>query len=83
MASALPAVRVDAVLPDIPSLLISRSAEGSTFVEWSGRYSADATAGESSTSWTLAVPTNSHSEVIEDGHVKRREALEDLAKTGK
>ncbi|KAL4928008.1 uncharacterized protein BDV17DRAFT_292028 [Aspergillus undulatus] len=43
--------------------ITSRHAAGGTFVEWSGHYSADASA-----------------EVVQDGHVKRREALADLAK---
>ncbi|KAL4935590.1 hypothetical protein BDV06DRAFT_228691 [Aspergillus oleicola] len=43
--------------------ITSRDAAGGTFVEWSGHYSADASA-----------------EVVQDGHIKRREALVDLAK---
>ncbi|KAH8589815.1 hypothetical protein B0O99DRAFT_522475 [Bisporella sp. PMI_857] len=43
--------------------ITSGSAESGTFVQWSGHYSADASA-----------------EVVQDGHVKRREALADLAK---
>ncbi|KAL4793063.1 hypothetical protein BDV19DRAFT_391504 [Aspergillus venezuelensis] len=43
--------------------ITSRDAAGGTFVEWSGDYSADASA-----------------EVVQDGHIKRREALADLAK---
>ncbi|SPJ85367.1 uncharacterized protein FTOL_11148 [Fusarium torulosum] len=43
--------------------ITSRSAQGATFVQWSGHYSADATA-----------------EVVQDGHVKRREALDYLAR---
>ncbi|KAL4965790.1 uncharacterized protein BDV14DRAFT_199564 [Aspergillus stella-maris] len=43
--------------------ITSRDAAGGTFVEWSGHYSADASA-----------------EVVQDGHIKRREALADLAK---
>ncbi|KAI1135163.1 hypothetical protein F5Y05DRAFT_395791 [Hypoxylon sp. FL0543] len=43
--------------------ITSRAAEGGTFVQWSGHYSADASA-----------------DVVKDGHIKRREALADLAK---
>jgi hypothetical protein len=60
--------------------ITSGAAEGTTYVEWRGQYSSDATAGR----WLLAEAKNSlltlPLEVIEDAKLKRREGLEDLCK---
>ena len=62
--------------------ITSGSAGGSTFVEWSGHYSSDASAGKLSQKNKLKsqVLIIYQLDVVQDGRIKRREALADLAK---
>ena len=62
--------------------ITSGYAKGSTYVEWRGNYSSDASEGEHSNlyDYFFFTSTETAAEDIEDAKLKRREGLEDLAK---
>lgn len=60
--------------------ITSGTAEGSTYVEWRGQYSSDATAGNLLLAEARDLLLTLSSEVIGDAKLKRREGLADLAK---
>ena len=62
--------------------ITSGYAKGSTYVEWRGNYSSDASEGEHSNGYDylFLASAETAAEDIEDAKLKRREGLEDLAK---
>ena len=79
-----PALSYTSVVSTIRCFAVtSGEKEGSTFVQWTGHFSTDADAGESSSRsillGRLMGRTKSGLGVIEDARFKRKEALADLA----